>query len=407
MTMTDVKSFFLTCLKDHLQGKKTTLPVSHIPLQELFRIAEEQSVGGIIYYQLSDQLELRVGKEGFEKHLINDVYLSVNREYLFKEAAEHFFKHGIEFSCMKGAVIKDCYPVPELRTMGDIDIIIHPEDREQTDRIMKNELSYKSFVDNQSVWTYDLGLYEFEIHDHMFYEYLANRFDYRTYFDSVWEHSSKKEVFGIMDDRLLVPDMAFHLLYTITHMAKHVINNGTGFRSYMDICLMSQKIDNDDDWLYISQELDKMGLLDFTGICSSLIKRWFDISIPIKTPDLDESFFNEITEKTFRDGTFGLSNKANDPAKAAKEIRRSNSGYFLGAVRVVIKRLFPSYEDMQLIPWYSFVNGRPWLMPLAWFYRWGYSIINKFKQGAGLLLEPLLKKKDIKEREVYLKKWGL
>ena len=38
---------------------------------------------------------------------------------------------------MKGYYLRECYPVPELRTFGDIDVLIHPEDRARTDDLMK------------------------------------------------------------------------------------------------------------------------------------------------------------------------------------------------------------------------------------------------------------------------------
>ena len=97
----------------------------------------------------------------------------------------------------------------------------------------------------------------------------------------------------------------------------------------------------------------------------------------------------------------------NAEGKYAKEIRRSEEGYAQTALKLIIKRLFPPYKDMQLIPWYSWVDGKPWLMPAAWIYRWGYCLIHKRKDSAELLTEPYRKKKEIEKREEYLEHWGL
>ena len=129
--------------------------------------------------------------------------------------------------------------------------------------------------------------------------------------------------------------------------------------------------------------------------------------MPLSGDGLEEDFFNDITEKTFADGVFGLENEANDRAKAARDIKKSGGSYTAGAVRNVFRKLFPPYKDLQLIPWYSFVDGRPWLTPVAWVYRWFYCAVKKAKHSTDLLTEPFAEKQGVLEREAYLEKWGL
>ena len=105
--------------------------------------------------------------------------------------------------------------------------------------------------------------------------------------------------------------------------------------------------------------------------------------------------------KTFCDGTFGLQNEQDEGAHAAKEIQRAGRAYWRTALLLTWKKIFPPYEDMQLIPWYSFVDGRPWLMPVAWIYRWLYTVTHKFKHTKNLLVEPFVKRDRIKKREDF------
>ena len=109
----------------------------------------------------------------------------------------------------------------------------------------------------------------------------------------------------------------------------------------------------------------------------------------------------------FNDGMFGLENEQNEAAHAAKEIKRSKDSYWISAAKLTIHRLFPPYQDMQLVPWYSFVDSRPWLLPLAWVYRWFYTATHKFKQSKDLLTEPFAKRKVIEKRENLIRGWGL
>lgn len=410
--MTREQKFFLQVLSDYCQeGKEEKLAEKSdqrydetVSLEELFRLAEEQSLAGVVYAQCGAWLQW---EKHFSKAFNGDVFYSVNRADLLQEIADRFKEKDIPFVCMKGAVFRDYWPDPELRTMGDIDLIIHTRDREAVDRILCGEMSFQKYVDNHAVWTYSFGSLELEVHDHMFYEYLSNQVDYRSYFDHVWEHVKTGAAFGVTSDILFVPEENFHFLYLMTHTAKHVINKGIGFRAFLDMVFMVRACGNRLDWSYLERELRRLKLLDFTRICFAFCQRWLNVQMPLSPPRLKADFYEYVTAKAFQDGTFGLENEDNTAAHSAKEIRRSREPYLSSAFRIVIKDLFPPYKDMQLIPWYSWVDGRPYLLPAAWVYRWFYCLFHKGRHSVELLTEPLAKKKIIEKREHYLSQWGL
>ena len=407
--MNNEQQFFLNCLKDHIRGEQTILPDQKIDADRLFSIAEQHSLAGIVYSQCLKSAAQSKEWAGFRNAFLGDVFFYENRRSLLREIVRHFENSGIPMICMKGAAFSEYYPVPELRSMGDIDIIIRPEDRQETDRIMREELGYELFVDHQSVWTYLLekGRFQIEIHDRMFYDPLANEVDYRAYFDRIWNHIHNAPVCGIDSANLFVPEESFHFLYLMTHTAKHIVNNGSGFRAYLDMVLMCRACADRLDWEWIKEELKKLKLLDFTKTCFSLCERWFGVEMPLSDKAPDEEFLRDVTQKTFEDGIFGLENRANARAGAAKDIKRYGNNYYTGAVKRVLKKLFPPYSDMQLVSWYSFVDGHPWLLPFAWIYRWFYCLFRKSKHSMALLTEPFAKKEEVEARETYLEKWGL
>lgn len=63
---------------------------------------------------------------------------------------------------IKGSVVKDYYPVPALRSMGDADIVIYTKDRQKIDEVLLSE-EYSKMVDNHAVWTYEKDHIEFKI----------------------------------------------------------------------------------------------------------------------------------------------------------------------------------------------------------------------------------------------------
>ena len=402
---TDSKAFFLGVLSDFLQEIPTEETVG-VDWEEVFALAKKQSLEAILYHQCRSWLP----REEKRKHLrgyLSCAALSFEQAAAFQELMAGMEQEEIPILCMKGAVLRDCYPIPSLRSMGDMDCVVRAEDREKVDRILREDLGFQRFIDNHAVWTYGKGSVYFEVHSHMFYESLTGDVDYRSYFDKVWEHRRRQTVFGVSSRELYVPEESFHFLYLMTHTAKHVTNKGSGFRPYLDMVRMTRRWADRLDWAWITGELEKLELLSFTRTCFALCERWFGVKMPLESAKLDDAFYLIATEKCFRDGLFGLENEENTAAHTAKELKRSHLPRWLASLRLMGEKLFPSYSDMQLIPWYSFVDGRPWLMPAAWIYRWGYCIVHKRKHGTELLSEPIVKKKTIAKREEWLRQWGL
>ena len=400
------QGYFLESLSAFLHSDLPISDGSGKNWDEVFRIANMHSLEGVVYHVNRQYLPEEI-KRKYTKSYASHPVASYQRAAVLSDFFQHLSKRNISVICIKGAVFRDFYAVPELRSMGDIDCVIHSNDRKAVDEILIKELGFRRFIDNHAVWTYWKGHIFIEIHTHMFYEDLANKVDYCAYYDQIWTHCHAGQVFGIQSENLFVPDEEFHFLYLMTHTAKHILNSGSGFRAYLDMALMVKSAGRHMDWDYIKGELEKLALLEFTEICFSCCERWFHIQMPFSSDHLDLELFNTISEKTFDDGVFGLENPENRPAMSAKYIKRSSAPYYFAAVEKVINKLFPPYEDLQLIPWYSFIDGRPWLLPVVWVYRWGYCIVKKLKHSTDLLSEPFTRKTDILQRQELIKKWGL
>lgn len=393
--MTAEQTLFLALLRDHVHGTASAVPPPETDWEALLDIAKAQCLAGVCYVQLrslpgipSETLRL------FHGRFLNDVFFAANRRAELERVSRELNAQGVPILLFKGCVVKETWPVPELRTMGDIDVLIRAEDREKSDRAMES-LGYKSFKDHHAVWTYFKDQIEFELHDHMFYEHLSSQVDYQGYFDRAWDFTS--------------PDLdaSFHLLYLLAHLAKHLTNRGMGFRSFLDLVFWCRAKEAELRWDWIYGELETLGLLRFAETAFAFCRDWFQVSTPLSGGELTPAFFCLTTDKVFEDGIFGLENKQNEIAGSAKEIAHSKTPYWLGALHLSLKRLFPSYRDMQLVPWYNFVDGRPWLLPAAWVYRWFYCLANKSAHSRALLAQPISQRTQIDRRIKQISEWGL
>lgn len=405
--MTEVQAVFLRCLADFCRGEETPFPEKMPDAEALFSLARKHSLSGVIYLQCHNWLNDYMKRGEYADEFTKDIFFSINRADMLSEMVRCFHDAGIPVICMKGGVFRDCWPVPEIRTMGDIDLVIREEDRVPSDKIMMENLSCKKSVDNHAVWTYTYGPLEFEVHDHMFYEYLVNRLDYREYFDKVWEHKEHGTVFGVADDSLYVPEPEFHFLYLMAHTARHIINNGSGFRAFLDMVFFTRKYSDKLDWCRLEAELDRIQLLRFTKTCFRLCERWFEVEMPLKSEEIEEDFFQSVTQKICSDGVFGRGNPQNEAAGTAKELERSKYPYAIASAMMTAGMLFPTYSNMLLNKRYSWVDGKPWLLPVAWVYRWIYCLVNKKDVSIKRLSEPFIKKELVDKRQQYNRNWGL
>ena len=401
----NAQDFMIQILRDYVHLEATDLPDVNINWKCFYDYVKEQDLRGIAYYQCRDIL----GFNPFVKRLLSDgflsdAYLSVNTDYEMHRIEVRLTENQIEYLPFKGSIIRNYYPHPELRTMGDRDILIHAYDCKKADQIMRN-LGYDRMIDNHAVWTYTRPHLMFEIHNRMFYEDLTTRTDYKEYFDAVWDTAERSS-----DGYCYYPDPKMHFIYMMVHTAKHIINKGIGFRAFLDMTFFSINALpvglHKAEWQWIEEELRRIELYEFTARCFSLCEKWFDVKMPFACAELSEEFYEYVQSKIFRDGLFGLENEDNSASNTAKQVYKSDA-YFKTAVRLTIHKLFPPYHDLQLVPWYSWIDGKPWLLPAAWIYRWFYCIIHKFGYSLGVLFEPVMKKRQIKKRESYLDQWGL
>ena len=392
--MSSEQKLFIALLRDHVHNTASACVPDNIDWDALYECAQRQSLLGVCYAQLKRLSVPAEPLRRFHSGFFSDVYASANQRAFTEDILARFCEAGISCLPFKGWLVKRCWPEPALRTMGDVDLLIRKQDRDTSDAVMR-ELGFERMIDNHAVWSYFCRDMLVEIHDHMFYEYLVSDVDYRAYFDRAWEHA------------LPELDPSFHFLYLIAHLAKHTINQGMGFRGFLDLVFFCRGENGRLRWDWICAELEKLKLLRFTETCFALCRMWFGFEPPIPVDELEDGFAAFVTEKMFLDGIFGFGNDQNKGSRAAKEITHDGAPYWIGALNVARRRLFPPYEDMQLIPWYSFVDGRPWLLPAAWVYRWGYCLAHKRRKGKAKLTEAFVKKASIEERQRLISGWGL
>lgn len=117
--MNETQYQLATCLSSVIR-QKSVPRFEKIDLQALMLEAKAHDVGGLVYKGLKNQADLQD-----YQHDIIFQNLMQSRDYQHSlKSIQVLQEAGIQVVLLKGAVLKGLYPLPELRTMGDVDILV-------------------------------------------------------------------------------------------------------------------------------------------------------------------------------------------------------------------------------------------------------------------------------------------
>lgn len=136
----------------------------------------------------------------------------------------------------------------------------------------------------------------------MLYESLANQVNYQDYFDEAWKYAHP-----LLDTSRYQIDENFHFVFLMVHTAKHISTRAVACAPSWTWCFSSRAQGRNMNWVWITQQLEKLELLTFTQTCFSLCEKWFGVTMPISSCPLDETFYLSATRKVFEDGIFAIS----------------------------------------------------------------------------------------------------
>ena len=87
---------------------------------------------------------------------------------------------------------------------------------------------------------------------------------------------------------------------------------------------------------------------------------------------------------------------------------RVYNGYrWLFRIKMFIERAFPSYDFLKTSEQYPFLTGRPWLLPIAWCYRF-YLMLNGKTTSGKIIAKRIMQSNEVIEaRDNELRQWGL
>ena len=371
--MTLEMQWMVKLLDAYINKTDITLPPS-CSAEKLYEAGKKHSVLPILFQVLCRQgsdCKDNSGKvmELFKKAYISAVYLASLQDCSLEELGEKLTERGIGYVPVKGSVIKKLYPEPDLRTMGDLDLLIQEKDRAAADEIMKS-LGYERQGLGSNVWTYKRGLVTFEIHVNLAGKKYWNDVDYIGYFSELFQ---KSHPIGEKTERRLT--LEDHFLFLCFHLAKHLCSTGAGIRMILDIALYIKHYDKQMDWQYIWEEADKLQLRDFIENMLFICRSWFHVETEVSAERMDSRIQAIFEEYVLSGGVFGFE-REDSIRRLRKGIREEGSNRSLWVkLRALLYLAFPDREHMK--DFLPELEDHPALLPAAWVKRWYLGLRNK------------------------------
>lgn len=266
---------------------------------------------------------------------------------------EAFDENGIDYMPVKGCNMKALYPKPELRTMGDADILIRMEQYHRICPILE-ELGFRETgdSDHELIWQND-ALY-LELHKRLIPSYNQ---DFYAYFGDGWKLAKEK------NGTRYAMTAEDEWIFLFTHFSKHFRDGGIGCRHVVDLWVyLRSRPHLDED--YVATQLKKLQLFDFYENIRQLLAFWFaDAQADDKT--------EFISEYIFASGSWG-GVESRVLSRAVRDSRRARLG-MNGRLRYLWQTAFPSVQRLK--GKYTVLKKAPYLLPAVWLLRPFYKVL--------------------------------
>lgn len=332
----------------------------------LIKSLEAHKLEQAFYYQIKNTKFInRFNNEEIE-NLKNTSLFNMFKMKLHEKEIEAVYKRfnedGVIAVALKGLVTKEYYDIPELRKMGDSDILIKEDDLKKVENIL-NELGYLYSKETTYHKVYKKkNRLRIEVHTSLISEENYKR---KNPYDGIFDRIREIDIGSERGYALGYTDQLIHL---ITHMLTHIAASKISLRQILDITLF---INNESDNIDF-EDFKKRGIeFDYYNLSTVILNicdEFFGCKIPeILKDDCDscnKKHKEVILEALFSRGVF-------DEDKIAYIIGNgvgySKGEYKRGAFYRHIRFVFPSYDVMSKK--YNYCNKYKILLPIAWIHR--------------------------------------
>ncbi len=339
----------LTLLRGALTGETVTVDTP-FDLPALTKEAQRHSVENMLFYGAR-----AAGKQKNDpdmcallKTVGRNIFITENQIAEAQAVCTALDAAGIDHLPLKGMVLRELYPSADMRTMGDVDILIRMEQYPQIEQIMTAQgFTFLKESGHELIWEKP-GILHLELHKALFASYETDL--YKVFGDG-W-----KRALQVGNSHRYTLSDEGHFLYVFVHFAKHYRGGGVGLRHLSDVAvyLQSGRIT---DTAYIEQQLTALHMAEFYHNILDVLTAWLHGGEMTQ-----KAMF--ILQQVWTSGRYGTA----DSHRIAAAERAAKGAPKNAKARHMWRLIFPPYSDMNLR--YPLLKKAAVLLPVMWLVRW-------------------------------------
>lgn len=246
--------------------------------EELAAIGKKQSILPVIYAGLK--------KMDLPKDLLKTVDSARNKDLrsfvLHNDALQKIEtalnEEQIPYIPLKGSVLRNLYPAPEMRTSCDIDVLVYEGD---IDRAVAAIESATDFEMNHRAY-HDISMLNKSVHLELHFSIKENDENLDRVLSRAWEYAIHAEG----SRYAFTPE--FQLFHVVAHMSYHFLHGGLGIRPFLDLWLLRNKTEFDEG--KVKDLCQQCGILKFYEECCKLTDVWLGAAEHTETTEMLEDF---------------------------------------------------------------------------------------------------------------------
>ena len=283
------------------------------------------------------------------------------QKYLYEQS---ILPIEVPYVILKGTSAAQYYPHPELRAMGDIDVITRHEDFERACQQFKNA-GYRIVKSLDREIGFEKNGVIVELH--RYFSLLSDTEKARYLDELIIEQINPSH---ILPDRI-------NGLVLLEHVDQHM-EGGIGLRQIIDWMMFVDKCLPDDQWPFFQPMVQKIGLETLAVIMTRMCEKHLGLQERQWCAAADDDLCDELMEYVSACGNFGNLKQSDDAVS-------ENVFTFMRSPGAAIKLL----QKRGLANWKA-TRKHAWLRPFAWIYqanRYLFRGLHREKAGSKILTE--------------------
>lgn len=357
--MNQTEQVFLSLLRGYVCGQKlNALPTAD--WQALYNLAQSHNVTGLVGRILADlpadhrpPAALAVA---FRQAMGQTLMAYEKRMAAVQVMEQTLTDAHIPYLTVKGACTAAAYPDPSLRTSGDTDIVLTPDNQQKAVRTLEQR-GFAKKVTHDDVVMLTLRGFEFELHTRLESINDGSRALLANPFAPEVAYNKSKNIW------VLQPVYAVY--YTVLHLLHHIKTGGAGVRMLLDTDLLLRK-----DLSLAPKVLElaaRSGLERSFGCIFALCKQWLDTPLSCSVPALDTDTVEKFAAVILGGGVFGHGNGNTGAVFLARQKAVKGDNTSFTRLVALFRYCFPKADYMAYQ--FPYLIRRPWLLPFAYLHR--------------------------------------